>query len=110
MLSDVELPEAEYWLASADAETRAHALKSYKKGIDAAERLGCRWVRPIPGAGKSPDEDALRTLAEEKLAAYKTPREYVFLNALPRTPNGKVKRGELRRAHQRKSAQNSHAL
>ncbi len=60
--------------------------------------------------GATPDETQLHTLAEDKLAAYKMPREYVFLEALPRTPNGKVRRGELRRAYQRKSAPDSHAL
>ncbi len=54
--------------------------------------------------GASPDETRLHALAEEKLAAYKMPREYVFLDALPRTPNGKVRRGELRRVYGEKPA------
>lgn len=47
--------------------------------------------------GASPDPQALQSLAQEKLAAYKVPREYVFMDALPHTPNGKVRRSELRR-------------
>lgn len=36
-------------LASADEATRRHALAEYKRTMDAAARLGCRWVRPLPG-------------------------------------------------------------
>lgn len=39
---------------SADAAVRQKALAEYKRSIDAAARLGCRWVRPLP-AGKMPD-------------------------------------------------------
>jgi len=55
------------------------------------------------------DKEALHALAEEKLADYKLPREYIFTDALPRTPNGKVKRGELRRSHTPKLAPDTHA-
>jgi hypothetical protein len=41
-------------LTSADADERARALAEYRRTIDAAARLGCRWVRPIPGP-KRPD-------------------------------------------------------
>ncbi len=39
-------------------------------------------------------EDVL-AFAAERLADYKRPREIVFVDALPRTPNGKVKRSDL---------------
>jgi len=39
---------------SADAAVRQKALAEYKRSIDAAAWLGCRWVRPLP-AGKMPD-------------------------------------------------------
>jgi acetyl-CoA synthetase len=42
-----------------------------------------------------PDSAALVAFAAERLAAYKCPREIRFLDALPRTPNGKVKRSAL---------------
>lgn len=55
-------------MASPDDETRNQAIKIYKKSIDAAHRLGCRWIRPVLGAGKSPDRnrvaDACRTLID----------------------------------------------
>jgi hypothetical protein len=43
-------------MASPDEETRALAMKTYRKTIDVAHRLGCRWVRPVPGAGKADPE------------------------------------------------------
>ncbi len=41
--------------------------------------------------------DNLGELATQSLAAYKRPREYVIVDHLPRTMNGKVKRSELAR-------------
>ncbi len=35
-------------IGSQDIEERKRALAVYKQSIDAAERLGCRWVRPLP--------------------------------------------------------------
>lgn len=40
--------------------------------------------------------DVLRTQAEERLARYKQPREYIALDALPRTATGKINRRALR--------------
>lgn len=41
------------------------------------------------------DADAILAFAAERLAAYKCPREIRFVDALPRTANGKVKRAAL---------------
>ncbi|MDA7946734.1 MAG: AMP-binding protein [Hyphomicrobiaceae bacterium] len=82
----------------------------------AVTEIGVRRNVSVIGAfvvmrdGADPDKDTLQALAQDKLADYKMPREYVFLDALPRTPNGKVKRGELRRTYQRNATQNGHAL
>jgi acyl-coenzyme A synthetase/AMP-(fatty) acid ligase len=38
----------------------------------------------------------LPTLARGVLVAYKCPREYIFVQSLPKTPNGKIKRGDLK--------------
>jgi acetyl-CoA synthetase len=54
--------------------------------------IGAFVVR-TPGAGL--DKDALLSFAAARLAPYKIPREIVFLDALPRTPNGKVIRSLL---------------
>lgn len=45
--------------------------------------------------GAAADAGAIRAFAAERLAAYKCPREVVFVDALPRTPNGKLKRKSL---------------
>ncbi len=45
--------------------------------------------------GASRDAAAIKAFAEAHLAAYKCPREIVFVDALPRTANGKLKRGAL---------------
>ncbi len=43
-----------------------------------------------PGADADADADALRTFALGQLADYKVPRRWVFVDALPRNPTGKV--------------------
>ncbi|MFD0935599.1 class I adenylate-forming enzyme family protein, partial [Methylobacterium trifolii] len=61
--------------------------------VRADVRVICGFVVLRPGA--SPDADALLAWCGEKLAAYKRPREIRFLEALPRTANGKVQRKRL---------------
>ncbi|GLS43167.1 class I adenylate-forming enzyme family protein [Methylobacterium brachythecii] len=51
------------------------------------------FVVLAPGAAQDPQ--ALIAWCGERLAAYKTPREIRFLDALPRTVNGKVQRKRL---------------
>ena len=46
-------------------------------------------------AGATLDEQTLLEFASKRLAAYKTPRQVTFLDQLPRTPNGKLKRSML---------------
>ncbi|VWC81955.1 fatty-acid CoA ligase [Burkholderia aenigmatica] len=47
-------------------------------------------------AGSVPDADALRAFCGARLAAYKIPREFMFAQALPRTPTGKLQKFLLR--------------
>lgn len=42
---------------------------------------------------------AMRDAAEARLARYKQPREFIRIDALPRTPTGKINRRALRDAH-----------
>ena len=49
----------------------------------------------VLNAGAVRNPASIQNFAQERLAAYKVPREYIFLDALPRTPNGKIKRSEL---------------
>lgn len=52
------------------------------------------FVVPRPDAPR--DADAIKQFAAERLAPYKCPREIVFLDTLPRTANGKLRRGDLK--------------
>ncbi|MGE0611225.1 MAG: class I adenylate-forming enzyme family protein [Hyphomicrobiales bacterium] len=54
--------------------------------------------------GAAASADDIRAFAARSLAAYKVPREYVFLTELPHTANGKVKRADLRRAYAARAA------
>jgi acyl-coenzyme A synthetase/AMP-(fatty) acid ligase len=56
----------------------------------------CGFVVLQPDA--EPDAEALLAWCGERLAAYKRPREIRFLEALPRTANGKVQRKRLAEA------------
>jgi acetyl-CoA synthetase len=49
----------------------------------------------VPRGCAHPDSDSIRAFASEQLAAYKCPREIRFLDKLPRTANGKVRRAAL---------------
>ncbi|MGB8382486.1 MAG: class I adenylate-forming enzyme family protein [Dermatophilaceae bacterium] len=49
-----------------------------------------------PGQGSLPDPAVLIAHTRAHLAAYKCPREVVFVRVLPRTPNGKILRRKLR--------------
>lgn len=49
----------------------------------------------VPGDHPPTPED-LAAFLGERLAKYKIPKQFVFLDALPRTPYGKVVKGELR--------------
>lgn len=63
---------------------------------------------PVPGAsiiaafwtGPAAPE-AMRAAAETGLARYKQPREFIRIDALPRTPTGKINRRALREAHRK---------
>jgi acyl-coenzyme A synthetase/AMP-(fatty) acid ligase len=50
----------------------------------------------VARAGTKPDAGSIECFAAERLAAYKRPREIVFVDALPRTANGKLMRGALK--------------
>jgi acyl-coenzyme A synthetase/AMP-(fatty) acid ligase len=46
--------------------------------------------------GAPNDAAAIKDFAAQHLAAYKIPREIVFVERLPRTPNGKIQRKALK--------------
>ena len=49
----------------------------------------------VPRDGSAPDAAAILAYAAEHLADYKQPRQVVFVQSLPRTANGKIKRSAL---------------
>jgi hypothetical protein len=49
ILTNLKMNQPGLDLASADDAVRRHALEVYKQAMDAAARLGVRWVRPLPG-------------------------------------------------------------
>jgi fatty-acyl-CoA synthase len=51
-------------------------------------------VERVPGATVS--EDDLRATCEQQLARLKVPARWVFIDAMPRTPLGKIQKFELR--------------
>lgn len=55
----------------------------------------------VPRDGAPRKVEPIRAFAEQRLAQYKVPKEFVFVDALPRTANGKIKRAQLRRSHSR---------
>ncbi|HEY7202001.1 MAG TPA: AMP-binding protein [Candidatus Dormibacteraeota bacterium] len=57
------------------------------------------FVRPAPGA--APTEQELFDFCREHLAAFKTPRHWVFVDELPLTPSGKVQKFVLRERFER---------
>jgi acetyl-CoA synthetase len=49
----------------------------------------------VARGGVAPNAGDIKAFAAQRLAAYKQPREIVFVDQLPRTPNGKIKRAAL---------------
>jgi hypothetical protein len=47
-ITNLKMNQTDLDMDSPDAETRRHALSEYKRSIDAAAHLGCRWARPLP--------------------------------------------------------------
>ncbi|MCC1494321.1 malonyl-CoA synthase [Cognatishimia sp. F0-27] len=53
----------------------------------------------VPMPGKTPDIEALKAAAQDALARFKHPRDYVVLDALPRNTMGKVQKNILRQTY-----------
>jgi fatty-acyl-CoA synthase len=50
----------------------------------------------VPAAGRAPEPSALEAYLRERLAAFKVPRRWVFVDTLPRTASGKVQKHVVR--------------
>ncbi len=65
---------------------------------DMAGEIPCAFVvLRDPFTASEKVELELRGYVEDRLTGYKQPREIHFVNAIPRTPSGKVLRRELRK-------------
>jgi len=53
------------------------------------------FVRPVPGQ-PAPAAEELRAWCRDRLAPYKTPLHWVFTDAFPMTPSGKIQKFKLR--------------
>ena len=53
------------------------------------------YVRPVPDQ-PAPSTEELRAYCREHLAPYKTPQHWVFVEAFPMTPSGKIQKYKLR--------------
>ena len=53
------------------------------------------FVRPVPGQPR-PAPEELRAHCQDRLAPYKTPEHWVFVDAFPMTPSGKIQKYKLR--------------
>lgn len=67
-LTNLKMNQRDLNMDSPDKQVRAHALSEYKKSIDVAAQLGCRWARPLPRAGE-PDF-AIHVASYRELADY----------------------------------------
>jgi fatty-acyl-CoA synthase len=77
-----------------DAEwgERVRAFVVRRRGLQ-----GTSSAPPGRGQDEEVDEGSLKAWCRERLAGPKIPREFVFLESLPRNPTGKVLKVELRR-------------
>jgi acyl-CoA synthetase (AMP-forming)/AMP-acid ligase II len=70
-----------YWPADTSAQTWGEVVAAF--------------VRPAPGQ-PPPAPEELRAYCRERLAPYKTPAHWVFLDAFPMTASGKIQKYKLR--------------
>ena len=67
LFTNLKLNQRNLDMNSPDKAVREKALSEYKRSIDAAAQLGCKWARPLPQA-KRPDMqihiDSYRELAD----------------------------------------------
>ena len=63
-------------------------------GVD-DERFGQGLKAFVVPARRQLSEDEVKDYVGDNLARYKTPREVVFIDSLPRNPTGKVLKREL---------------
>jgi fatty-acyl-CoA synthase len=61
----------------------------------------------VRGGGEEEEKAKLAAFVEMRLAKYKVPRDFLFVGSLPRTPYGKVVKGDLRSSYLSKKSPSS---
>jgi len=64
-------------------------------GVD-DDKFGQRLKAFVVPRGKKPSQDELKKYVKSNLAAFKVPREFVFVDELPRNATGKVLKRDLK--------------
>jgi hypothetical protein len=77
VLTNLKMNQREIDIGAADPEARRYAIAEYKRAIDAAALLGCRWARPLPRANR-PDF-AVYVAGYRELADYALSRKVQML-------------------------------
>lgn len=77
VLTNLKMNQRDLDMNSPDSDVRQKALREYKRSIDVASELGCRWVRPLPLKDK-PDL-RIHIDSYRELCDYATPRNVQLL-------------------------------
>ncbi|MEO2016457.1 MAG: TIM barrel protein [Fuerstiella sp.] len=77
VLTNLKMNQRGIDMNSPQKDVRQQALDEYKRSIDIASRLGCRWARPLPQAQK-PDM-AIHVASYRELCDYAADRDVTML-------------------------------
>lgn len=68
VMTNLKMNQRGLQMNSPDPEIRSRALAEYKRSIDVASELGCRWVRPLPQ--KETPDTAIHVAGYQELCEY----------------------------------------
>jgi fatty-acyl-CoA synthase len=68
-------------------------------GVDHAKWVEAVTAVIVPRKGQNIAEEEILQLCREHLAPFKVPKKVIFMDALPKTPTGKILKREMRKAY-----------
>lgn len=77
VITNLKMNQRGFDMNSADQQVREKALAEYKRSIDIASQLGCRWARPLPG--KDRPNMAIHVASYRELCDYAAERDVQLL-------------------------------
>ena len=77
VLTNLKMNQRGFDMNSRDKAVRQQALAEYKRAIDIASQLGCRWARPLPG--KERPDMAIHVASYQELCDYAAGRNVQLL-------------------------------